>query len=266
MGSRLSGSARLITALVAVWCFALSPAAWAQDDDEARRLFDTGLEAFKDKDYPAAIAALSRSYKLDPEPSTLFAWAQAERLNGNCEKAVPLYRKFLATNPKLDQSQLVRENLALCEQELAGDDAGEPAKKKKPGKRVKEPSPDLAAGGGSGARSDVVVRSGKTPVLPISLMVVGAAGLGTSTGLFIASRASRDGADAAERFEDFERLNDRADGQQVLGVVVGVTGLGLMVGGAVWALMDDGGERAPSVSVGPTDRGGFMVSVSAPFL
>src|SRR5262245_50856168 len=61
----------------------------------AREHVDRGLEAYGDKRYLDAIRELEAAYRIDPRREILFNWAQAERLSGDCEAAIPLYEKFL---------------------------------------------------------------------------------------------------------------------------------------------------------------------------
>ncbi len=51
----------------------------------ARQLFEHAIEEYKLKQYNAAIASLSKSYALDPQPDALYALAQAERLADDCK-------------------------------------------------------------------------------------------------------------------------------------------------------------------------------------
>jgi len=74
----------------------------ARADDmrpKARAKYQQGLSAFQAKRYTRAIASFKAAYALDARPEILFAWAQATRLSGDCEAAVPLYRKVLADTP-----------------------------------------------------------------------------------------------------------------------------------------------------------------------
>lgn len=258
MGPRFSNPSRVIAALIASIVLLAWVTASAQADDarSAAQLYDVGLSAFEKKDYTSAIAALEESYLLSPKPETLFALAQAERLNDNCEGAVVLYRKFLEKNAELRQSQLVRENLTLCEEQLAATASSDGSEGTSAGTASEATSP------GAAGPAD---RRSKTSIVTLSLIVAGAAGLGTSTGLFIAARANRNGADAAGDFEDYERLNDRADTQQTTAVIVGIASLALVAGGTVWALLDDDKPKSTTVSIGPASGRGVIVHLASPF-
>lgn len=92
------------------------PRAWAQPSPsmDADAHLERGQAHFEAKDYAAAGREFSAAYDLDPRPEFLYARAQAERLNGNCAGAVPLYRAYLDTEPDQEAADFARTNLAQC--------------------------------------------------------------------------------------------------------------------------------------------------------
>lgn len=115
------GTRQVVIAAVAV-AFDLAPStvttAAAQPPAAARspagQEYDRGIALYLDHDYAAAVRAFSRSYAIDPRRETLFAWAQAERLQGNCPGAIQLYDRYLAQGPPAAQVPVVQEHLARC--------------------------------------------------------------------------------------------------------------------------------------------------------
>jgi tetratricopeptide (TPR) repeat protein len=82
---------------------------------KARTLAERG-RAFHDAgDYPHAIAAFTQAYVIAPSPALLFNLAQAYRLQGNCDDAALMYRRYLATNPDAEQRALTELHLASVE-------------------------------------------------------------------------------------------------------------------------------------------------------
>ena len=71
---------------------------------ETQSLYQRGLARFEAHDYRGAVVDFQSAFALDPVPDLLFAEAQAERLRGDCTRAVILYQRFLATNPPRLQS------------------------------------------------------------------------------------------------------------------------------------------------------------------
>jgi hypothetical protein len=98
---------------------ALAPLAAHGDATEipakARTLAERG-RAFHDAgDYPDAITAFTQAYVIAPSPALLFNLAQAYRLQGNCDDAALMYRRYLSTNPEPDQRALAETHLANVE-------------------------------------------------------------------------------------------------------------------------------------------------------
>jgi len=95
-----------------------SPPAAAMTE-EARAHYDRGLELYGEKSYARAIRELDAGYALDPRREFLFAEAQAHRLNGDCKSAVPLYKKFLESEPDDVQVNAAHIALARCAEQMA---------------------------------------------------------------------------------------------------------------------------------------------------
>lgn len=69
------------------------------DTADAKAYFADGTAAFGRGEYAAASRAFAAGYEVEKWNGFLFAWAQAERKAGNCEKAIQLYSRFIATKP-----------------------------------------------------------------------------------------------------------------------------------------------------------------------
>lgn len=83
-------------------------------DAEAKTHFDSGLARYNAKEYAEASEELRTAYALDPNPVILFAWAQAERLDGRCSRATKLYTRFLKTRPSTQQAEAARTGVERC--------------------------------------------------------------------------------------------------------------------------------------------------------
>ena len=99
--------------LVALLAIVLaSPLAGAvPKDGKARAAFDQGIAAYQKSDWAAAAEAFSRSYSIEADVETLFAWAQAERQQEHCDKAIELYNKLLESKLPDENKQVVSEKL-----------------------------------------------------------------------------------------------------------------------------------------------------------
>jgi hypothetical protein len=109
-------------AILAVAAVALAPASSRADDmtaggvpAKARTLVERGRAAHDAGDYSAAIAAFTQAYVMAPSPALLFNLAQAYRLQGDCDDAALMYRRFLATGPAPEQRALAETHLAAVE-------------------------------------------------------------------------------------------------------------------------------------------------------
>ncbi len=75
---------------------------------------DQALSLFAAKEYGAAAREFRRGYEQKPSGDYLYAWAQSERLSGNCAAALPLYEKFLVREPTGANAEVAKINLQRC--------------------------------------------------------------------------------------------------------------------------------------------------------
>jgi tetratricopeptide (TPR) repeat protein len=83
--------------------------------EKARTLAERGRALHEAGDYASAIAAFTQAYVMAPSPALLFNLAQAYRLQGNCDDAALMYRRYLATYPSPDERTLAQTHLAFVE-------------------------------------------------------------------------------------------------------------------------------------------------------
>ena len=175
---------------------------------EARAHYENGLALYGDKDYTGAIRELEIGYAISPRREFLFAQAQALRLTGDCKDAVPLYQKFLASEPEEVQVNATHIALARCAEQMASNPAravpvtptppGGPATivTTTPPPRPAAPAPwyhDLAGG---------------------ALLGAGVLGLGTGTVFTFAALSARDDANhSARSLPDYTQRWDTARGR-----------------------------------------------------
>lgn len=81
---------------------------------KARKLAERGRELHQRGDYERAIIAFKEAYVLAPSPGLLFNLAQAYRLQGSCDDAALMYRRYIAAVPPS-----AKEARALAEAHLA---------------------------------------------------------------------------------------------------------------------------------------------------
>jgi tetratricopeptide (TPR) repeat protein len=86
-----------------------APAAAEPGPAKARKLAERGRELHERGDYGRAIVAFKEAYVLAPSPGLLFNLAQAYRLQGNCDDAVLMYRRFIASVPPWRDERMLAE-------------------------------------------------------------------------------------------------------------------------------------------------------------
>src|SRR3954454_12539824 len=90
----------------------------ARAQPEPQTAFDRGAALAAERRYDEAAQAFAAAYELDHRKETLFAWAQVERLRGNCAAAVPLYRRFLSSADLTPaQNEAAALSIRRCEAE-----------------------------------------------------------------------------------------------------------------------------------------------------
>lgn len=222
----------------ALLLFAVDAAAEdAPTSPAARARFERGLEHYRAKDYPAAVAEFEAAYALEPHRDFLFAWAQAERLQGNCGSALSLYQRFLDTAPGERHAALARQSMARCEVESP------PTPPPSVPPRVESPPPETASawyrdalGGGLCAGAAVSAGAG--------LWLLGQA------------HASARSAAALPTEGDYARRLEGAKTQSSWATALLGTGGALLVAGVVryaWV-----GREGPQVAVGLGPSGGTV--------
>lgn len=82
---------------------------------KAKRLATAGRSLHEQGEYGKAIIAFQEAYVLAPSPALLFNLAQAYRLDGNCEDAAYMYRRFLAQAPRNEARAISQEQLPAME-------------------------------------------------------------------------------------------------------------------------------------------------------
>ena len=82
--------------------------------DRSDTLLDRGLRLYAEQNYAEAARAFEQAYSAEPQPSVLFAQAQALRLAGACGEAKPLYEAFLRDAPDPTYGTVVRTLAEEC--------------------------------------------------------------------------------------------------------------------------------------------------------
>lgn len=245
-------TARRSAALIAGAILLASTAAGAvPKNPKARAAFDEGIAAYQKSNWAGAADAFGRSYGLEADVETLFAWAQAERQQDHCDKAVELYTKLLESNLPDENKQVVTEKIGECKK-LLGVTTPPPAPEPKPvpapePKPAPPPEPPKGPEGKSRWRD------------PIGGALVGAGviGLGVGGYFLVAAKGADSDAKSATNYFDAQRFTDDAESKGKLGVIATLAGGALIAGGVVRYLTHGGKPRTVTGWIVPGGGGGI---------
>ncbi|HSN29126.1 MAG TPA: hypothetical protein VLT45_22715 [Kofleriaceae bacterium] len=270
-------------ALIAAVVMASSPVLAAPRSPASKKEFDKGVKAYTAGDYDTAADAMEKSYQLEKDPETLFAWAQAERKLDNCTKAIELYKELLGYDLPAENKQVIQQNMTECKQVLADKAKSPPKDSQDSLPKDSAPPVDKAdAAGPLPVASDkpAPIPNEKGPLAekpmpaaesggrpwwkdPVGdgLVIVGVGGLVFGgVELMSASKADSDKAKATT-YADFTRLEKKAHDDGQLGVIAAGAGGALVVLGIVWyATHRDHHERQVTGWIAPTGGGGVAIT------
>lgn len=224
--------------------------------------WERGLERYQARDYQAAIAAFSASYQAQPRRAALFAWAQAERLSGDCPSAIVLYRRYLEAEPSARQAEAARDQIRRCVEALASRPSGgnqpasetqlEPATEPEPGAEAGPPAPATGpstTGPPSPTAAHAPELAVRTAPAPSAAwyrdlaggLLVGSGAIALGAGGWLLWTSSRD-ADAASYQQHADQQED-VGRERVLSLVLLGGGAALVTAGVLrYALRDRGGD------------------------
>jgi hypothetical protein len=213
----------------------------------ARGLYQKGVAAYEKRDYERAVEALRAAHELDPRPQTLFAWAQAERLSGDCPSAMVLYRQFLDGEPTEVQAEAARQALLRCERSLASRPVEEPEPAVPPPVAPVEPRAITAAPPPKAAPAPAPRAGRRFYQDPLGDALVGGGLVAATVGVVLL--ATGESPDGATTYGEFAERRDRRLNRQRAGAVALGVGAALVAGGVIrWALWAGEGEAGVSLA------------------
>ena len=157
------------------------------------------LQSYHDGAYQEAAQAFEAAYSIARHQDLLYAWAQAERLGGDCLTAIPLYRAFLLSTPPQKEATFALVNLRRC-QKTSHSLVGSP--------------PTIPW------HKDWVAHSS---------LLVGLGGLVTSAALQLSAQSDARAAEDADSFQQVQSLDDRVRHK------IDYARVGLLLGGSLVA-------------------------------
>ncbi|HSS01774.1 MAG TPA: hypothetical protein VLM79_32175 [Kofleriaceae bacterium] len=221
---------------------------------DAKVAFDRGVTAYQKGNFEGASEALGKSFAIERDVDTLFAWAQSERKLEHYDKAVELYEKLLTFNLPQANRTAVEANLEECRALVA-------QQKPKPGGPAAEakPAEPLAADARPEAATAAPARvAEQPPVAPappppsdgfpaprpwykdavaLGLGGVGVVATGVGVGLLISAKSLDSDSKAATDYRRALDLRNQAQQRGNIGGVTAAVGVGALIGAAVWVVV-----------------------------
>lgn len=199
----------------------------------ADALSDQAVEKFEAKDYEGAVELFEQAHRIDPQPNYLFNIGRVYEEEGDLEKAVEYYQRFVGeSGVDLQSRQIATERLKVLREALA-----QIRQKQEPAPSTAgEAEPAPGSGDPDRDRPQDRERTKKLRIAGYSLLGIGGAALiaGGAVG-GVALGTTRDAEDAMF-VDEQQRLRRKArsqagaaDGLFIAGGVVAVVGLVLVL-------------------------------------
>ncbi len=237
--------------------------------NKARELAIKGRKLHNAGDYNGAVSAFKEAYVLAPSPSLLFNIAQAYRLDGNCDEAAWMYRRFLDTDPRGPQRDLAETHLAAVEKCGTG---GLRVSVAPPVLETATPRP-TADGPSQPAettatltmrdtqpRGNKLKRAATYTAIGGGVALIGAALFAVDSRT--ASQSVEETYKRGGRWDEVKSLDERGQRSETIATVLGVGGGVAMLSAAVLYGLGKHYESASHVAVTPTKNGGAQLSLS----
>ncbi len=150
---------RALVAAAVAFVVLAAQTAHADPESEAQEHFKRGVKLYNLGHFQEAIPEFEKAYDFDPQPILLFNIAQSHRQNGNKERALFFYRRYLEQEPNTTKRADVEQRM----KELAQALQQENEQKQKPPTEVTPPPPTTGPSTPSGPTTPPVVTGGPPP-------------------------------------------------------------------------------------------------------
>jgi len=223
---------------------------------KARDLAQQG-RAFHDKgDYARAIAAFKEAYVIAPSPALLFNLAQAYRLQGNCDDAALMYRRYIGTYPSQDGRMLAEGHLATVDRCISKRSMNIPMDNTAAYLNVTAPPKDLGI-----VDDPVEPHAGRLKKrVGMGLAIGGGAALVAATYFGVRAHNAAQEVEALSargaKAKDIQAVDERGQNSAAYAKVLGVTGAVAATTGIALYVLGVRDERATAFAIAPTKTGG----------
>lgn len=235
MGQEFAPTTRLIRSVPLALALVLASVPHASaalgPAEDAKVEFEKGMVAWSSQNYAEASPAFAKSYALQQNPKVLYAWAQNERMAGNCAAADRLFERYIDGGASEAGQKAARALIGDCVS--SGVDV-EP----EPEPDV-EPEPEPEPEGPT--EPEKPVKDAKEPARKSTIFIgAGAAGTVVGIGLIAAGGGLDARAGNATSYEDLQKYRDPKSGRgkgaiplYASGSILAAAGVGLLVLGVL---------------------------------
>jgi hypothetical protein len=274
---------RRAAAVIAAFALTSAPALAAPKKKTALAAFNKGVDAYGKREFAAAAAAFEKSFSLEADVETLFAWAQTERQLDRCDKAIELYEKLLTMKMPDENKAAVRTAIDECKAivdakspkpDPTPDPKPDPKPDAKPDDKPDEvddkpdevadstPEPDREPERAPPQTDESSPRAWWKNPLGGALVGAGVVGVAIGTVFFLQGKSADADKDSATSYPEYERLANDAESKGRVGVIGLVAGGALIVGGVIVYATQSGDKKKENTVSGwvAPDSGGFVVS------
>jgi tetratricopeptide (TPR) repeat protein len=269
----LARASALIVGLAAALLVALAPIAAYADRTaptavpaKARTLAERGRAYHDAGDYAGAITAFTQAYVIAPSPALLFNLAQAYRLQGDCEDAALMYRRYLSTNPSPEGRGLAEMHLAKVERCVHMRSLNIPVEA--PPGRPATPPPRAKLKVAAATDPAPSRRAQLEKDIGIGLVLGGSVALAAATYYTVAAHNASNDIEAAyamgAKWKDIAPIDERGKTASSRAKILGAGGVLGIAGGIVTYLIGRHTERIP-LAVASTRHGGVELGMSWAF-
>lgn len=223
--------------------------------EKARVLAQQGRASHDKGDYGSAIAAFKEAYVIAPSPALLFNLAQAYRLQGNCDDAALMYRRYLGSNPAADGRTLAEGHLATVDRCISKRGLNIKMGEEAAYLNVANPPRDLGVVDASPRGSDGKLKK------RVGLGVAIGGGVSLVAASYFGIRAYR-ASEEVERLsaegghgKEIKAAEERGESSARYGKLLGLTGAVAATTGAALYILGVRDERATAFAITPTTTG-----------
>lgn len=236
---------------------------------DAKAEFNRGVAAYQKGDFETASEALGKSFALERDVETLFAWAQTERKLEHCDKAIGLYEKLLSFKLAAANKDAVQQKLAECRAIVAQQKPpGEPPPIAPQGNSKTMPAltdpnaepPAVADRAMAPPKSDtqLATRAWYNDPISIGLVGTGAVATGVGVGFLLSAKSADSGVANAPNYDEAKHRAEQAKSRGNIGLIATSAGGALLVGGVVWIMTHRHTTERPAITGWLAPEGGGL--------